>query len=119
MSMRTLLFIFAMVLATGSLRAEEPRVQASFTPDTAEVGETVQFIIEITGGQDLEMRPNFRVDGLDIRYTGPRTSFNMRFENGNIQRTSTTSHIYEVTPRRAGEFVIPASSLQIGGRRYA
>jgi hypothetical protein len=119
MTMRTLLFVFTMLLAAVSLRAEEPRVQASLSPDTAEVGETVQYILEITGGQDLEMRPNFRVDGLDIRYAGPRTSFNMRFENGNIQRTSVTAHIYEVTPRRTGEFVIPASSLQIGGRRYA
>jgi hypothetical protein len=119
MTMRTLLFLFTLLLAAGSLRAQEPRVQASFTPDTAEVGETVQFVIQVTGGEDAERAPGLKVDGLDIRYVGPRTTLDLQFENGQIRRTANVSYVYEVTPRRTGEFVVPAVTVQIGGRRYA
>jgi hypothetical protein len=112
-----LLFVFTLLLAV-TLRAEEPRVQANFNPDTAEVGETVQFIIQINGGEDAERPPNLRVDGLDIRYVGPRSTWSMHVENGSFQRTALVSHLYEVTPRRAGEFTMPAVTLQVGSRRY-
>src|SRR5258708_1847815 len=46
---RTLICLFTLLLAV-SLHAQEPaRVQASFNPDSAEVGETVQFVIQIKG----------------------------------------------------------------------
>src|SRR3954469_16367388 len=112
MTMRNLVFIFAFLLAAVTLRAEEPRVQASFSQETADVGDTVQFTIQITGGEDAERPPNLKLDGLDIRYVGPSSSWNLQFENGSIQRTALVSHTYDVTPRRAGEFTMPAVMLQ-------
>src|SRR4051812_15778485 len=106
MTMRNLVFIFAFLLAAVSVRAQEPRVQASFNPDSADVGDTVQFTIQITGGEDAERPPNLKVDGLDIRYVGPSSSWNLQFENGNIKRTALVSHTYDVVPRRAGEFTM-------------
>lgn len=118
MTMRTLLFLFALLLAAGSLCAQEPRVQASFNPDSAEVGETIQFIIQITGSEETDRAPTVKVDGLDIHYVGPSTSLELHYEGGGLRRTATISHRYDVTPRRTGEFVVPALPLQVGERRY-
>ncbi len=118
MTMRTFVFLFFSLLAAGSLRAQETRVQASFNPDSAEVGETIQFMIQVTGSEESARAPSVKVDGLDIRYVGPSTSLELQYEGGGLRRTATVSHRYDVTPQRTGDFVVPALSLQVGARRY-
>ncbi|HEV7404647.1 MAG TPA: BatD family protein [Chthoniobacteraceae bacterium] len=119
MTMRALLFLFILLLAAGSLRAQEPQVQAGFSPDSAEVGETVQLYIEITaGGDDVERAPMFKVDGLDCQFVARTRQPGVRKENSRFVPVQTISYIYQVTPTRAGNFTVPAIPLQIGGRRY-
>lgn len=116
MIMRTLLLIFTLLFAAGSLCAQEPEVRAAFNPTSAEVGETVQFVIEVDGNQ-ADRVPEFKVDGLEIRYAGASQRFEFRQEGRNMSRNRVISYEFEVTPRRAGNFMVPPVAIQVGGQR--
>ena len=60
------------------------------------------------------------IDGFDIRYLGPDSRPASRWNscNGQLSRQITTTHIYQLTAKRAGDFTIPAFNIDVNGKTY-
>jgi hypothetical protein len=78
-------------------------ITAQLQPQSVGLGESAQLAVTINGQQAA--RPNVpAVDGLEIVPVGQQSSIQMI--NGAV--TANVTHIYQVTPNRAGSFTIPA-----------
>src|SRR5262245_27317522 len=106
------------LLATLGLSAADVSVKASLSHRAVEAGEPIQLEIEITGSEGGDEPPDVSVDGLEISYVGPSRSRQIQIINGRMAQTVSTKHIYQVVPKREGEFTIPAVSIQVDGRNY-
>jgi hypothetical protein len=102
----------------GRSEAADVTVNASFTHKSAEVGESVQLQIEINGSSGRSEPPEVNVEGLDARYMGPSSSQQIQMINGQFTRQITTTYVYQVIPRRAGELIIPALAVKVDGKTY-
>lgn len=96
--------------------ADGPTAKASFSPATAAVGETIRFHVEIDNADATGLLPRIRVDGLDFDYVGPQTRYDVHFDNGSFTRSSTVTHVYQVTPRKEGTFTVPSLQIEVNGR---
>ena len=110
-----ILLLAGMVMRAG---AAEVSVKATLSHRSAEVGEPVQLQISIDGTSKSSNPPDVNVDGLEIRYFGPSSSQQIQMINGQITRQITTTHVYQVTANRTGEFTIPALAVEVDGRTY-
>ena len=68
MSMRReiLLTTIALIAATQCIHAESPSVTAVLSNSEAEVGETVDLEIRVSGGRNADVPQEIAVDGLDV-----------------------------------------------------
>ena len=119
---RLLSMAIALVLCLGGIlvpesRAAEVGARAILQRERASVGDAVQLQVRIDGASDRGQPPNVAVDGLEITYLGPSTSTEMRYENGRVSHSSTTTHIFQVVPQRAGTFTIPSLKVDADGRQ--
>lgn len=105
-------------LLSGVAAAGAQDISAAFTSSRVAPGETVQFQISISGLRQGVQPPEISVEGLDVQYLGPSQSTQTRIENGRITASSMLTHIYQVTPRRAGTFTIPALEVEADGKRF-
>jgi BatD DUF11 like domain len=86
---------------------------ATLDRDTITLGEsaTLSLIFEGDSPKKVPVPPD--VPGLQISYLGPSSQFS--FING--QTKSTVTHNFTITPQRAGEFVIPPMTADVGGQQ--
>ncbi len=108
-------FWAGMVLAAlclGGVRLDAATFTASLDRDTIGLGESATLSLTFEGGQPKNA-PTPDVPGLQITSAG--NSQNFSFING--QMSSTVTITYAVTPRKTGEFVIPAFAANIGGQQ--
>jgi hypothetical protein len=96
----TTLGIFA--LAAPAMAATS-MITAQLQPQSIALGESARLTVTIQGAQS-EPPKLPRVDGLEITPVGQQSS--MQIINGNV--SANVTHIYQVTPNRAGSFTIPA-----------
>lgn len=106
--------IACLLLCCGAARAGALSATASLSADQAQVGDELELQITVEGSQDIE-RPEVRVDGLDIRYSGAATQFQMN----NFDVTRSVKLTFVVVPRREGTFTIPALNIKAGGKKIA
>ncbi len=106
------LLAFLLFWCGGVARAASPSATASLSSDQAEVGDELSLEVTVQGAQNAE-RPQVRVDGLDIRYQGLATQFQMN----NFDVTRSVKMTYIVVPRREGTFTIPALTLDVSGKK--
>jgi hypothetical protein len=100
--------IVAMTLIAMPVWAANPGVTATLEPANISVGESAQLTVNVTGDSDSE--PELpHVDGLEFSSMGQSSQY--QSINGAV--TTSASHIYSVTPTRAGTFHIP--SIKVGG----
>lgn len=107
-----LAFFLAFLLAPVAARAADaPSVEATISDRSVEVGQPLEYRVEVQGGRALTRPKAPQVDGLTV--AGSRESQSIRMENF---RTS-QSFIYSFTllPTRAGTFTIPEQELQVNG----
>jgi hypothetical protein len=110
-----LLLALAGVVPAG---AAELSVTAAFTRPIGEVGVPLQFQIQVSGSRQNSQPPEVRVDGLEFDYIGPQISQQSSFTFGSrLTTTLSVVHVYQVTPERAGQFIVPALELEVEGRR--
>ena len=77
-------------------------------------GESVTLTVTVQGAQNGS--PSIpKVDGLT--FDGPSTSTSISIVN--MQASRSITFTYQVTPGRTGEFVIPAISVDVGGKAYS
>jgi hypothetical protein len=77
-------------------------------------GESAALTISVKGTQDGAQPSIPTVDGLV--FDGPSTQTSVSFVNGQVSQSM--NFTYQVTPRRTGEFVIPAIEVKAGGKGY-
>lgn len=100
--------ILAGLCLLGLAATAHAGVTARLQPQNIALGDSAQLAITVEGrGADTPGVPP--VDGLDIVPAGQQTS--MQIINGAM--SSSATHLYRVTPRRAGSFTIPA--IRAGG----
>jgi len=107
-----LLAVVWLLFSAASSFAQQ--VQATLSNDSTSVGQPVQLIISVQGGQGANVPRNMDVDGLQVRFMGTssRTSIH------NFQVTSTSEYIFLVIPEREGQFTIPEIPVRIGKTVY-
>ena len=98
--------------ATQVARADSPSVTAVLSDSEANVGETVQLEIRVTGGRDAEVPEQIAVDGLEIQRTGT----SQQYEMNNFKVTSSVTYNYTVLPTKRGTFVIPSQTIRVEGK---
>ena len=96
--------------------AAELAVSAQLSSPATSVGAPVQLQIKVAGARSATQAPVVDVDGLRINYLGPSQNTSMRIENGSIVSETSVTYIYQVEPKRTGDFTIPAVSIPVDGR---
>jgi hypothetical protein len=93
-----------------------PARAASFTAsldnDTLTLGQSATLSLAFEGGSPQNV-PTPSVPGLQISQAG--TSQNVSWVNGAMNSTVTVA--FSITPQRAGDFVIPAMTIDLNGQR--
>ncbi|MFZ0827752.1 MAG: BatD family protein [Verrucomicrobiia bacterium] len=104
-----ILVLAGLCLETAPLHAVT--FTSSLDRDTLALGETATLSLTFEGGQP-QTAPSPDVSGLQIINTG--NSQNFSIVNG--QMSSTVSITFSVSPKRTGEFVIPAMTVDVNGQ---
>jgi hypothetical protein len=86
---------------------------ASLDRDNIMLGEQATLSLKFEGVQPQDAPSLPAIDGLQIQYVGPSSSFS--FVNG--QTASSITYNYIVTAQRDGEFTIPGMRAEVGGQK--
>ena len=108
-------FLFGLglvVLCLGSPRLDAATFTASLDRDTIALGESATLSLTFEDGSPRNVPMPSNVAGLQIAYVGPSSQFS--FVNGETK--STVTYNFTLTPRQAGDFVIPALQAQVNGQ---
>ena len=87
---------------------------ASLDHDTITLGDNATLSLRFEDGGQAEAPTLPEIPGLQTAYVGPSSQFS--FVNG--RTSSSVTHNYTVTPQQAGDFTIPAFSVEIGGQKF-
>jgi len=107
-----LLCTFVLLFA-GNVRAAN--FTASLDRDTITLGESASLALTFDGASPNDVPAPPPIANLQFTYIGPSSQFS--FVNG--QTSSTVTHNFQVTPRQAGDFTIPALSATVNGQKLS
>ena len=99
-------------LCLGGARLDAATFTASLDRDTIALGESATLSLTFEDGSPRNVPMPSNVAGLQIAYVGPSSQFS--FVNGETK--STVTYNFTLTPRQAGDFVIPALQAQVNGQ---
>jgi tetratricopeptide (TPR) repeat protein len=100
----------------GTVGAQEVNVQLSSRE--AYVGQPLVLQISISNATDFKEPSIPQIDGYDVRSAGnPSQSSQITIINGRRSENRSVVMQYLITPRREGEFVIPAFEIEVDGRK--
>ncbi len=88
---------------------------ASLDRDTIGMGESATLTLKFEDGRpttDISIPP---VDGLSVNYIGPQSYSQTDLNTG--KTLSSVSYVFNLTPGRAGQFVIPAITVNAEGQK--
>src|SRR5689334_8838417 len=88
---------------------------ATLDHDTITLGESAALALTFEGGSPKDVPGLPAIANLQISYTGPSSQFS--FVNG--QTTSTVTYNFQVVPRQAGDYTIPALTAVVGSQRLS
>ncbi|HEX4084643.1 MAG TPA: BatD family protein [Chthoniobacteraceae bacterium] len=106
--------IVCLMLGATVAHAEDVRVSAGLSDESAQVGDEVQYTIKVGGASDASVPENIDVDGLQITHTGHQFQFNLTF--GSSEHS--VIHTYSIVANRPGDFVIPPQQVVVDGQTY-
>ena len=107
--LRILATLFALI-AANSVADAASSVTAVLSNSDAQVGETVQLEIKVSGAQSANVPQEISIDGLEIHQTGTSRNFEMH----NFDVKSSVTYNYTILPQRAGRFKIPSQTIRVG-----
>lgn len=123
--MRTLILAIVLALALPlAARADDPKVSVSASVETTNVsvGQTFLFRISIEGAKEAPEVSLPPLEGVEV--AGGQPSFNestsisiingRRIDNHKVE----INYVWELTPTRPGEIVIPSLEVNVGGDTY-
>jgi hypothetical protein len=99
---------------TANLAAAQVSVSASVDQARVGLGESIALTIRVQGSQQTPQPAIPKIEGLDI--AGPSVNTSVSIVNGAMSQS--VSLVYQVTPTRVGEFIIPALEVALGGKVY-
>jgi hypothetical protein len=105
----------ALLLSAGVDAFAQPKLLASLDRDTITLGESAVLTLQFEGGRPAQAPPIAAPQDLGIAYAGQ--SSETRIENGRM--SSALKLTYRVTPRRAGEFTVPAIQVVVDRKNVA
>ena len=93
----------------------EPKVRGTLSSIRVGVGEAVAFEVAVTGGNSGSPPEVPVVDGIDISFSGQRSSthFNLNTQDLRVEQTFT----FTLVPKREGKFTIPELEVNVGGKK--
>ena len=98
-------------------RVAAPRLTAQLSTREAYIGQPILLQILIINANTHTKPIVPEIDGLEIRSTGqPQQSTQTRIRNGVGSRTVTLMYVFQVTPRREGDFTIPPIEVELNGK---
>lgn len=103
------------LLLNGTATSRAASFTASLERDTITLGENTTLSLKFEDGAPKDAPSPPGIANLQVAYVGPSSQFS--FING--RTTSSVTHNYIVTPRLAGEFTIPAVTVDVGGKKLA
>ena len=89
-------------------------VNATVSPQRAEVGEPMVLSIEVKGAQDIAPPALGNIDGIDVQYLGPSTQ--VAIINGQVN--ASVQHRYSLTATRPGRFTLGPFTIAYQGKTY-
>jgi hypothetical protein len=101
------------LLSAGNVRAA--KYTASLDRDTLTLGESASLSLTFDGASPNDVPTLPPIANLQVNYVGPSSQFS--FVNG--QTSSTVTHNFQVTPRQAGDFTIPALTATVNGQKLS
>jgi hypothetical protein len=103
--------VFAALVVTASA---DVSVSASVDQARVSFGESITYTINVSGAQGGAQPVIPKIDGLS--FAGPSMNTSVSIANGAM--TQSMSFVYQVTPTRPGEFIIPAAPVNVAGKTY-
>jgi len=100
---------------------DDIKVSAAVADDDVDVGQEVDFTINVEGTNDAQVPEIINVDGLLITYVGPSSQTQIMFGwglGGGGHFEQSVVHTYSIVPQRAGDYVIPAQDVVVNGKHY-
>jgi len=97
-------------------------VEARLSPERAYLGSTTDYRIVVAGTRSADARTPAAPEGIEIRRAGTSVqTAPTLIINGRRQYTGRDKVVlgFEITPTRAGEFEIPATTVTVDGQRYS
>ena len=116
---RGLLLTLATVLALAlcpAARADNVTVSATLVDPSVDAGQSAEYHIDVINGRPERPPPPPAVGGLTITAAGQTQSqqINLGFGTG-MQRTITTTYLYNIETSRPGHFIIPGQQIEVDG----
>ena len=109
------IFLFAMLWATTTAHGQE--VTAEVSTREAWVGSPVVLQLQIRNAESYSLPEEFAIDGCDVRSAGtPSQSSQIMIINGRRSENRSVTMQYLITPRREGQFQIPALDVEVDGQ---
>jgi hypothetical protein len=100
----------------AAARAQDVTVTADVDPNPVGLDQQLSLTITINSPAGTAETPQLpKIEGLTL-VAGPSISRNFQWING--KSSSSQSYTYLLEPQKEGEFIIPAISVQVGGRAY-
>lgn len=113
-----LALLCALTLCIARTEAQSVSVDASVANENVTVGDSARLTITVSGSRTPQRPELPAVPGLDIRYLSEQDSSSqyLSIVNGRREERVTLeySFFYEVTPKSAGEYEIPAIEVNVG-----
>lgn len=107
----------AIVIGVAARPSHAAQVRASLSSQEAYVGMPITAHVEITNARSHEQPKMPDVAGVDIKTTGAASrSSQMTIINGRRSERTSVTYAWKLTPRRAGEYVVPPMEVEVDGR---
>ena len=106
-------FLFLLLALCGVMAVRATSFTAVLDRDTITLGESAVLSLKFEDGGPNTQPTLPSIPGLQITYMGPSSQFS--FING--RTTSSVTHNFNITARKAGDYVIPALIADVGGQK--
>ena len=113
LSLALALISLAALLMPSGLRAAS--LTASLDRSSILLGENATLSITFEGASPETVPMPPAIPNLEVAYVGPSSQFS--FINGQV--SSTVTHVFTLTPRQAGDYSIPAMTIDVGGQKLS
>ena len=98
------------------MQASEPKLEATLSDNTVQLGEQVELEIKITDASNITPPEKIKIDGLQVGGFSQSTQRSMNYNNGHLSSSETMTFTYPIIPQKTGTFTIPPFSLQANGK---